>query len=127
MGRIGCVVVGVALALFGLWVFVAPRAFFTGLPDYYGEYNVHFVRDAGLAFLGCGLLYVAAAIVRPWQAPLAIAAAVWLVLHALFHVGMIATGMVPGDWIRFELTNVILPSVIASFATAIAVREARSA
>ena len=82
----------VLLALFhlgnGLWMLVAPDAWYAAIPGVSatGPINHHFIADIGLAFAasGAGLL-IGAGTMRSAGA-FAVAGAAWPVLHAFLHL-----------------------------------------
>ncbi|MCR9080230.1 MAG: hypothetical protein NXH78_14130 [Hyphomonadaceae bacterium] len=90
------VVAGLYLST-GIYMFVAPQAFYDGTPGVamMGPFNTHFIRDAGLAFLvsGGGLLW--GGLNR--NHAVAVFGAIWPCLHALFHVWIWVARGVPFD------------------------------
>ena len=110
--RVVLIILGLAHFVTGPVAFLAPEQFYDAIPGLkmMGPYNVHFIRDVGLAFMASGgaVLYGA---LKPSRA-VAIAGAVWPFLHGLFHVQIqIARGL-PMDLIMwFDLFAVILPAL----------------
>lgn len=86
---------GFSFSAVGAYAFFDPVSFFSLLPEYYGRFNLHFVKDAGIAFGSSGLLLIAALVSRQWKLPLAIGGALFVVLHGAFHVQMLLMGMAP--------------------------------
>ncbi len=79
-----------------------------------GPMNFHFAKDVALAYLVSGTALIWAAIHQ--NRPVGICGAAWLVLHALFHIGMWVHRGIPFDFIA--LTNLIgiqLPAFAALF------------
>ena len=58
-----------------------------------GPFNQHFVKDIGLAYLGCGVMlgYAARYPQGRWLA--ALAGAIWLLAHGLLHIYEVVTGI----------------------------------
>lgn len=77
-----------------------------------GPYNPHFVQDVGAAFLAAGLALGA----RAWRTqywPAAVAGATFLVMHALLHLVMIASGH--DHHAATDLAVVVLPAALALY------------
>ena len=70
----------------GAVIFFAPQFFYETVPgvSMMGPFNLHFVRDAGLAYFGSGVLLALAW--RREQYAFAYGGALWPCLHALFHI-----------------------------------------
>ena len=79
-----------------------------------GAYNPHFVRDIGAAYLvtAGGLAWFAARPVQGW--PALVAAAAFLVLHAVIHVYDAACSASPIPFFLRDLPGVYLPAVLAA-------------
>lgn len=77
----------------GLYMLVAPQAWFAAAPGaaQTGPFNPHFVQDVGFAFLAGGLAFLAFAW-RPGFKLAAFGASGFLVFHALLHLSGIAQG-----------------------------------
>jgi len=106
--------VGAYYLLTALYMFVAPQAFYDGTPGVamMGPFNVHFIRDAALAFLvsGSGLVWGAAKHDRS----VAVFGAAWPCLHALFHIWLWAARGVPFDFVALvNLVGIQLPAWLA--------------
>lgn len=89
-------ILGLFHAVNGVYMLVAPQAWFKAVPGVSGTgpMNHHFVADIGLAFLASGVGLALGALRRPWAPPLAAAGATWPALHALLHIaGWIAHGL----------------------------------
>src|SRR5215469_5072628 len=83
----------------GLWMLLAPRAWYYGLPAGVpdtGPLNLHFVRDLGAAFLTIGLTFCFAAPHAERHRGVVFTAAAFYVLHAFIHVSDLATGRLAG-------------------------------
>lgn len=80
-----------------------------------GGYNAHFVRDIGIVYLLTG-----AALFAGWRMPvhrtlLWMAAAAWLMAHALFHLWEVAVGICGPDAIPRDFLGVTLPGLLAAY------------
>lgn len=94
-----------------IYMFVAPEAFYNRTPGVamMGPFNVHFIRDAGLAFLtsGAALLWG----VLKADRPVAVFGAAWPCLHALFHIWIFLARGFPADEIALvNLIGIQLPA-----------------
>lgn len=69
------------------WYVFIPTVVTTGPP------NAHFIRDIGLAYLGCGLLLGYAAIHPPLRWRAALAGGLWLSFHGALHIYEVAAGI----------------------------------
>lgn len=114
MRRVLAVVLGIGLALNGLLMLAAPAPWYAAVPGVMqtGPFNPHFVRDIGAAYLvaGAALAWFAA---NPQKQPAAQAAAAFLTLHALVHLGDAAAGREHAEELLIDLVTVFLPSVLA--------------
>lgn len=70
----------------GVTIFFAPQFFYDTIPgvSMMGPFNLHFIRDAGLAYFGSGLLLALAW--RRGEYAFGFGGALWPCLHALFHL-----------------------------------------
>lgn len=111
------IVIGAVSGLFGLAALSAPTVFFETIPGLamMGGYNVHLVRDVGLALLASGAVMAWGGWRR--DAALAAAGALWPVLHALFHLQLwTARGLALDVVFWFDLAAVFLPNALAVWA-----------
>jgi len=117
-------VLGFGFFVTGLFAFFYPLEFFSLLGDYYGTFNYHFVKDAGIAFLSSASLLLLSLRFVEWRLPLTLGGALFVVLHGIFHVQMLIMGMAtaPAD-IAFEVLVVISPSALAALLLIIRIRE----
>ena len=117
-------VLGFGFFVTGLFAFFYPQEFFSLLGDYYGTFNYHFVKDAGIAFLSSGSLLLLSLRIIKWRLPLTLGGALFVVLHGVFHLQMLIMGMAtaPAD-IAFEVLVVISPSALAALLLIIRIRE----
>ena len=109
-------ILGLGFAATGVLAFFFPEVFFNLLPSYYGTFNYHFVKDAGIAFFSSGTLLLLSLKFVQWQAPLTLGGALFVGLHGLFHIQMLIAGMAsrPVD-IATEVFVIISPAVLAVF------------
>lgn len=101
----------------GVVVFLAPGYFYNNVPGVamMGPFNVHFIRDVGLAYCGSGVLLAVAW--RRQDYAFALGGALWPCLHALFHIQIWFARGAPVD--RVAITNLLgiqLPAWLALFA-----------
>lgn len=70
----------------GVVVFFLPQFFYDTVPgvSMMGPFNLHFIRDVGLAYFGSGVLLATAW--RRGEYAFAVGGALWPCLHALFHI-----------------------------------------
>ena len=110
-------VVGFATLTTGPIAFLAPMTFYQTIPglEAMGPFNLHFIRDVGLAFLASG----AALLWGAWTCNrgVAIAGALWPAMHGVFHVSIQIGRGLPGDLVMwFDFLAVIAPAFLALFA-----------
>jgi hypothetical protein len=99
----------------GLWMMLAPAAWYRGLPAGVpdtGPLNVHFVRDIGAAFFTIGVAFVATAPSAPRRRGVVLAAALFFVLHALVHVADLMSARLPLDHWLIDIPGVFLPALV---------------
>ena len=102
-------------AVNAVWMLVDPSHWYSdlpaGVPDF-GDYNEHFVRDIGCAFLTFALALAWAAFRPAVRAPLVGISAVFFVAHAVLHIYDTARGFVEvGHW-WLDLPGVYAPAVL---------------
>jgi len=111
MQRLIILLLAVNHLLTGVVIFVMPQWFYGTVPGVaeLGPFNLHFIRDAGLAYAACGLLLALGWHRRDYL--LCIAGCTWICFHALFHAHMwVARGM-PADLVAWvNLFGVQLPA-----------------
>ena len=96
--------------LAGTSIFVAPAQFHAFTPGValFGPFNAHFIRDVGLVYVASGLVGLYG--LRSGSVPVAVAAALWSCLHAVFHLHVWIDRGLPLDGIfLFDLSFVIVP------------------
>ena len=91
--------------LTGLTIFFAPQFFYDTVPgvSMMGPFNLHFIRDAGLAYFGGGALLLVGW--RRREYAFALGGACWPALHALFHLQMWLARGAPADLVA--VTNLV--------------------
>ena len=95
MVRLGLLVIGLFNVANGLYMLLAPGAWYASVPGVVstGPMNPHFIVDIGLAFVASGTGQLCGASAWRTAASLALAGCTWPALHALFHMwGWIAHG-----------------------------------
>jgi hypothetical protein len=113
--RILLVIIGALWVVTGIVIFVDPKGFYDTIPGLalMGPFNMHFIRDVGLAFLASGV----ATSVGAWHRNrgLALAGTAWPLLHALFHIQIWSHRGFPLDRIAaFDVGAVIAPALLAA-------------
>lgn len=100
------------------YMFLTPHSFYDTVPGVamMGPFNLHFIRDAGLAFLVSGAaLGWAAARRRP---QIALVGASWPFVHALFHIWIWLGRGMPFDQVALvNLLGIQLPAWAAFLAS----------
>jgi hypothetical protein len=118
------VILGTGFAATGLFAFSAPETFFGLLGDYYGTFNNHFVKDAGIAFFSAGCLLLLSARVAEWCVPLTLGGSLFIILHGVFHMQMLVMGMAPTALdVAIEIVIIISPSIFTALLLVLRIRE----
>jgi hypothetical protein len=107
---VGLIAFGVYHLALGIFMVVAPGAFFTEIGPF-GVQNDHYIRDNATfpLAIGAGLLIAAG---RPsWRFPVLLVAAVWYLAHAVNH--LVDIGESDPDWVGPVDFVVILLSGLA--------------
>ena len=118
------VILGIGFAVTGIFAFASSETFFGLLGDYYGAFNSHFVKDAGIAFLSAGCLLLLSTRITKWCVPLTLGGSLFIILHGLFHIQMLIMGMAPTALdVAIELFIIISPSVLAALLLILRIRE----
>jgi hypothetical protein len=106
-------------AQIGVWALAAPASFYDDFPglgrawvSVDGPYNEHLIRDVGALNLALGALFIAAWIQLGRQVVMiaGVAALVWGVPHALYH--LVNTDGLAGDDLAISLSGLVLFAVI---------------
>jgi len=115
---------GLGFSLVGVFAFCLPELFFSLLPAYYGNFNSHFVKDAGIAFFSSGTLLLLSLIIVQWRLPLTFAGALFVTLHGLFHIQMLIAGMAP-TWLDFTTESIVIisPAILTALLFILRLRE----
>jgi len=117
-------VLGTTFLFTGILAFFLPERFFDALGTYYGTFNLHFVKDAGISFFSSGCLLLASLRIRPWRVPFTIGGSMFIVLHGLFHTQMLITGMFPtGSDVAKEIALIITPAALTALLVMLRVKE----
>jgi len=109
--RIALLILGALTLLTGPYLFFAPNAFYENTPgvSMMGPFNLHFIRDVGLAFLVSGGAVIFGVLQR--NRGLAVAGALWPFLHGLFHFQIWIGRGIPFDQVAaFDFVAVIIPA-----------------
>jgi hypothetical protein len=117
MARNILILIGTIAVATGIYMFVVPQTFYDRTPgvEMMGPFNVHFIRDAALAFLASGIAMVWGAVTR--NRGVAFAGAAWPLLHALFHIQIWIVRGTPFDFVAgFNFLAVIAPALLAASA-----------
>lgn len=105
---------GLILAANGSAMLAMPEIWYATVPGVSetGPLNLHFVRDIGCAYLvsGIGLLWLARSAVA-W--PAALAGSVFLLLHALVHLGEALAGTLEPHHLLRDFPGVFLVPILA--------------
>jgi hypothetical protein len=115
--RFGLIGLGVLWILTGISIFADPMSFYEIVPGLrlMGPFNMHFIRDVGLAFVVSGGALAWGAYVSAQL--LVYAGLAWPSLHALFHIQIWGHRGFPLDGIfAFDLVAVIGPPLLALLA-----------
>jgi len=120
------IILGAGFTATGVFAFVFPTTFFALLGDYYGAFNNHFVKDAGIAFFSSGSLILLSTKIAKWAVPLTLAGSLFIILHGVFHLQMLAMGMAPTALdVTKELVIIISPAIFTALLLALRIREHR--
>ena len=116
-------ILGAMSAFNGAFMLADGARWYAAIPGvtHTGPFNPHFVADIGAAFLAAGLALIARAW-RPRYWAAATAGVGFLAMHALIHVGDIATGHAADP--ANDLALVVAPAALAVWAALPAKGEA---
>jgi hypothetical protein len=118
------VILGLGFTVTGIFAFACPETFFGLLGDYYGTFNNHFVKDAGIAFFSAGCLLLLSTRITKWCVPLTLGGSLFIILHGLFHTQMLVMGMVStATDLAIEILIIISPSVLTVVLLILRIRE----
>jgi hypothetical protein len=115
--RLALIGLGVLWLLNGIFIFTDPKRFYEIVPGLklMGPFNMHFIRDVGLAFVASGGALAWGA--RMSAQRLVYTGLAWPSLHALFHIQIWGHRGFPFDGIfAFDLVAVIGPPLLALLA-----------
>lgn len=122
--NIFAIILGVGFTATGIFAFAFPEIFFGFLGEYYGDFNYHFVKDAGIAFFSAGCLLLLSTRIPQWCVPLTLGGSLFIMLHGMFHIQMVAMGMAPTVLdLAKELLIIISPSIFTAILLVLRIRE----
>jgi len=101
------------------WYEAVPTVRFTGLP------NAHFIRDIGLAYVLSAMLLGYAALYPSGRWLAAVAGALWLSAHGVFHGWEVAVGICAQDRFWKDAPGVLGPPLLVWIALGILVARQR--
>jgi hypothetical protein len=123
------VLLGVALGANGILMLISPAHWYVSVPGVTstGPFNQHFLRDIGLIFVFMSGAFLVGVVRPQMRILLWVAASIWLLAHALFHVWEVAVGIcAPSDLVR-DFPAVTLPGLIGAALTLWAIHDAGGA
>jgi len=113
--RVVYAILGVMNLANGLWMLLAPTAWYhdlpAGVPDT-GPLNLHFVRDIGSAFTTIGVAFLVTASRAERHRGVLLGATLFYALHALVHVTDLASGRLAPDHWLIDLPGVFAPTLL---------------
>lgn len=126
---IGVAVNGLFLSVNGLFMLVAPLAWYDLVPGVTdtGFFNQHFIRDIGIIQLFLGVAFAVGMIRPERRIGLWGVATAWLAAHAMFHLWEVAVGICAPSAILRDFPGVSLPAIIGAMLTLWAINNARAA
>jgi hypothetical protein len=121
-------VMSVSLAANGLFMLVAPAAWYEFVPGVTdtGFFNQHFIRDIGIIQLFIGAAFAIGMLRPELRIALWAAATLWLIAHAVFHLWEVAVGICSPSVILRDFPDVSLPAIIGVMLTLWAIYQARA-
>jgi len=105
----------------GLMMLMQPFEWYLGVPGVSGTgpANAHFIRDIGLAYIGCAVL-LGYGLPYPSGRWLAlVAGALWLSVHGMLHVWEVATGLCSVERFWGDVPGVLGPPLVVWLALGI--------
>jgi hypothetical protein len=122
--NIFAIILGIGFAITGIFAFASPETFFSLLGEYYGAFNTHFVKDAGIAFFSAGCLLILSTRIAQWCVPLTLGGSLFIILHGVFHIQMLVMGMAPTALdVTKEILIIISPSIFTALLLVLRLRE----
>lgn len=97
------------------WMLISPLSWYTDFPaaiPHTGQFNPHFVRDIGLAYLVAALGFGWCARNLGRSRPVHLGLTVFFVGHALVHLFEILTGYLPHTHWLIDAPLVFLPALL---------------
>lgn len=119
----------ILLSLNGLFMLVAPLTWYNVVPGVVatGFFNQHFVRDIGIIQLFLGVAFGIGMFRPDRRIGLWVAATLWLIAHAVFHLWEVAVGICSPSVIVRDFPAVSLPAIIGVALVLWAMHHARLA
>lgn len=122
----GLLALGIGMLVNAGWMLLDPLRWYhdlpAGVPDF-GEFNPHFVRDIGCAFLTVGVALAWAAFSPSHRYPLVATAALFLLAHAALHVYDTGRGAVDSHHWWLDVPGVYAPAIVTAWLTFILARR----
>jgi hypothetical protein len=113
--RIFFLIFGLLSVANGIYMLYRPDHWFYNIPAAVpdtGEYNAHFVRDIGLAYLISGFGFLWSAIYIAKCRIVHLGNTLFVAGHAVLHVMEIAVGRLPKDHLIHDAPGVLVPGLI---------------
>jgi L-cystine uptake protein TcyP (sodium:dicarboxylate symporter family) len=110
------VLLALALGLNGAAMLIAPAWWYAAVPGVRGTgpLNTHFVKDVGAAYVVCCVAFLAVAVnAKGWGRGAAVAAALFLGLHAAIHLVEAFASLDPLADMARDFTGVTAPALLA--------------
>ncbi len=105
---------GMAVALNGLWMLLAPAPWFMRAPGvaHTGSFNAHLVRDFGACYLLVGLLILGSLARGSLTPTVHLWVTLFAIMHAAIHAGEILSGQLSAEHWRVDFPGVFLPALL---------------
>jgi hypothetical protein len=104
------IVLGVLFSANGGVMLAAPEPWFARVAASTGDFNPHFVRDVGVAYLTSGVATLWAARAPQWRAPRVAMAALFQAGHAAIHLFDVLRGAFAPSQLLADFPVIYLPS-----------------
>lgn len=118
MARTLAILISIYCLALGAYMWLAPQYWYDATPGVamMGPFNLHFIRDAALAFLSSGAALMWGALKR--NRAVAVFGALWIGLHAAFHIWIWTQRGFALDQVAFvNLIGIQLPAWTALLAS----------
>ena len=108
--RAGLLALAATQLVLGLWLALAPGAFYDALAGF-GARNDHFLRDNATYYLASAPVLAVAAYRASWRAPVLALVGLQYALHALNH--LVDVGGSDPSWVGpFDLVSLVVVTVV---------------